>query len=244
MITTNNFQNKPYSTAIEIFTEKKLPKEIEQYILSFLGPRDLQAAAKVSKNFKILSINTAKQIEISLLHEFANFLEQHTGNDQIMKICSLGEKSLSNCASLIALKSTNLDIKEKIANILKNLEREDFPRLKNLSKSLNKSPFFHNVFYLAALYQQIERTEKLEPSPDRDGDFSIICELLSKKGGNLARAVEVASKISDKTCRNKTLELINKANTSKEKAICDSSLSKKLKPKSNRKTKSNHCIIS
>jgi hypothetical protein len=241
MITINNFQKKPYSTVIEIFTEKKLPKELEQYILSFLGPRDLQSAVQVSKNFKILSINTAKQIEISFLHEFANFLEQHIGNDQIIKICSLGEKNLSNCASLSALKSTNLDLKEEIIDILKTLDKEELLRLKAGSKTLVKSEFFSNMLFLTALYRQMDKLEELDPSPIRDKEFVIICTQLCRKGGNLAKAAEAASKISDESTRTKILEVIDKAKPRNE---IDSPLSKKPNSKSHTKTKSNHCIIS
>lgn len=241
MITVNNFQKKTYSNVIEIFTEKKLPKEIELYILSFLGPRDLQSAVQVSKNFKIFSINTAEQIEISFFHEFADFLDQNTRNNQIMKICSLGEKTLSNSTSLNALKSKLLDQKEEIINVLKNLDEEDFPKLKALSKNLNKSHFFHNVFYLAALYKQIEKIEKLDPSPIRDRELVLICDLLCRKGGNLSKAAEAASKISNESSRTKILEDIDKVKPSNE---INSPPSEKPKFKSNRKTQSNHCIIS
>lgn len=223
--TINSYQNNPFYIIPADGTpvSKKLPKELEQYIFSLLAPRDLQSALQVSKPFTIMLMDVAKQKEIFFLKIFGKFLQKNTDIDQIQEICSLGEQNLLKCTNLTTIKSTSKILKEDFINSLKGLKKEDFTKLKTESTKLNKSHLFHNIFYLAAIYQQIEINEKLPISSARDEAFLDICMLLAQKGGNFSKAVEVANKISDKNCKKRALKVINQT-----------------KP---HKTESNHSII-
>lgn len=209
-----------------IFEHDGLPKELKVYISSFLSPRDLQSAVQVNTTVKNFFVETTKQTEIDFLQAFGKFIKIQN-NDQIEDICSIGIQNLSKCYSLTALKWTNEEVKDQIIDVLqKNVEQQDFPTLKAGSKNLIKSHCFHNVIYLAALYQEIEKTENLEHIPTRDQAFADLSALLSKKGGNLSKAIEVASRILDETLKEKTFALIGE-----KKLTPDPSPSKKLKKK-------------
>lgn len=204
MITINNFQNYPNG----IFSEKRVPTELMMHTVSHLSYCDIQTLAQVSQPFKAVAIETAIQLEISYLNNFTAFIQGHMTNREIASICSIGEICLLGSKNLKALKRNSMDLKDEFINQLKTLKKSDLIKLKACSKDLIKSPFFNNTFYLAGLYSQIELVDTLLDSHTRDSQYVILCEFLCKKGGSLTKATEVAYKITDIECRNKTLKTL------------------------------------
>lgn len=249
MITLNSFDNQTCYKILEIepseiklFTGKRLPIEVENYILSFINTWDFQSVVQVSKTFNVLALNTFKKNEIFYLQNYADLVEKATKNDLIEAICSLGKTRLLKSANLKEIKSTVIDLKDQILEIFKTLDKEELLNLKVESRTLNKSHFFSNMIFLAALYHQMDKLEELDPSPLRDKEFVIICEQLCRMGGNLVKATEAASKISDKNCRIKTLEMIEKKSSAKN--LDEVSCEIKSFIKKNKTKKRNNCIIS
>lgn len=225
MIVTNTSQN--YVTNRDSIAEvKKLPDELWKYILSFLGARDLQSASHINRSFTIFTLEAAHYTENLYLKNFADFIEKNSPNDQIKRICSQVLKG----ANLVELKSTILNLRDKIIDVLKTFEKAELIKLKALSRTLNKSHFFINTFYLASLYRQYDMIEEQPDSPLRNSQLVIIAERLRRKGGNLAKAEEAAKQISDKKCRKEILVQITENSP--------------INPEITKKKKRNNCIIS
>ena len=214
MITINSYQDNPFFSISKIgdTPRHKLPLELELTIFSFLSPKDLQATSSVCRVFTPISLKIAKGKEIWFLNNFGDFIQKKLPNAPIDKICTLGTEKISKCLNLMGLKAEILDSKENFINELKNLQIEAFTKLKDASANIDKSHFFHNVIYLAALYKKIEELEQHLPSLARDEAFENICKLLSKKGGDLSKAMEVANKIQDKKCKKRALTFIKEVN--------------------------------
>lgn len=209
-----NLDNKPCiffemnPLAVQLFPGKGLPQDIEHYIFSLLNHSDLPGTARVSKSSNVFIIYNFKQNELFYFNKFNIFVNDNVKNNLITTIYTLGKARLQNDFNLNDLTSTIRKLKSEVINELKGLGKDEILKFNKQFKALKNSHFFTNIFYLAALYRQMDMLETLPPSHLRDKEHLKLSMQLFRNDDSSTKAIEAANKISNESTKIKLLAII------------------------------------
>ena len=174
-----------------------LPIHLFEEILSYLNVLDTQSASQVSKLWNVSAIDTAKHEELVEINKFIKFIcgniEESSYPTQIKDLRALiGDKKILNAVNLNQVKYSALEIREKILNVLKDLDNKVLSALEKLSINLKNPVFFQNVFELARIYRNADEIKELDEGIEKDRALKLVyMELLENRCFD--KALEVAN---------------------------------------------------
>lgn len=208
-----------YNTNID-----SLPDDVLFLIFSKLPKENLPSTACVCRTWNKITLDQANNREPIL--RFTRFLVENVEQkelsiEQIEILKSISEDNvISEPKNLLGIKSSILDLKVKILQLLLTFSNEEVLRLKNISESRDKPHFLEEIFELSEIYRQIKL--------DTISRSEIAYFLVHKNKGNLTnqdklfteaakislelsyyeKAFEIAKSITDERKQSSTLKHI------------------------------------
>lgn len=196
-----------------------LSPEVFAKVLSYISNEELQKTRFVSSDWNVASIDTVKHEEFSHIKRFANFL----GSNLSEKSCPTQREKLFNiknnieifkASNLTEVKSSIYDLREKVLNILTELNNEDLKLLEESSKDAIKPQFFEDIFeYIFDMVIVVEKTKDNHYIPCEV--TAIYLNLVNKKNRikeALAIVKLIPDNLKDDALRDISKELMNKGN--------------------------------
>ncbi|GAB4190630.1 MAG: hypothetical protein Tsb0015_12050 [Simkaniaceae bacterium] len=184
--------------------DKKLPSDVFKVVMSYLDNKSLQQASSVNRFWNSTAIDTAKH-EVKV---FTKFLKE--SNLHISQSCVDSDKKISEASNLIQIKSSIYEYREKILNLLKDLDEDTLKSLEESSKDHPQPRFFQNIFQLAGIYKKIDNAGQILNDVERWLALrNISVDLV--QNGDIKKAIEVANMMPDDIIRGLALRKISKA---------------------------------
>ncbi len=196
-------------------TIDSLGPEILQECLGYLNTRnDLQSTVQVSHFWKNATIETSRFKERSLARGFGEFLTENLHpiqcSEQIETLANICKSNtILNSVNLLDLKSSLLDLKEKIISALRTLDIETICALEAQSATINIPHFFEDIFELTVASKEIDM--KIEAANNLplewrrcDALYTLWLDLMQKN--NIDKAIEVANIVSNEYQRDSMLK--------------------------------------
>lgn len=181
-------------------TSKELPLDILKKILSYLDKTSMQSASQITKHWNHAFLDLTKQIELSKIQKFRNFLSNNSNTSYITQreeLFSAGKMAqiFDSEKNLTQVKSSICELKEDILKILKDIDIQDLCKLNILFKDEVKPKLFEeDIFELAQINQRIDQAN-LKECAEKDRLLWDISKELTKDG-YFDKAIEVAHMIS------------------------------------------------
>lgn len=189
------------------------PLEIFQIILFYQDEKDIQSTAFVSHYWKIISVQVAKEKEITILKQFAKIIEQDLKtvskeNNNVVKLLTIIEDIKNiNATNLVQVKSLLPKHRFIISESLKHLDLKKLD-LENHFKSEIRQKYFENVLQLAQIYKSIDLAMLIESVTDKDNKFFEICPKLVQMG-DFNKAFEIIRTISAEYLKTDIMKIIS-----------------------------------
>ncbi len=219
-INTNNTTKINPSSTEPVGEEKtisSLGPEILQECLSYLNTtKDPQSTVQVSHFWKNATIETSRFKERSLARSFGEFLTENLDpkqySEQIETLANIyRSNTILNSVNLLDLKSSLLDLKEKLIPLLRTLDIKTIRDLKTQSEAINTPHFFEDIFELTVTLKAIDiEFERISAFPfewERCNAFEALCITLIQQD-NIDNAIKVTNAITYEHIRVKLLENI------------------------------------
>jgi hypothetical protein len=190
----------------ESLIHKKLPADLFKFILSFLD-NDLNSIARVSKLWYKTILITLVDKETYLIKYIIKLINgklEPTLNTQLKLISDrCDQNKIFNYINRLQFKSSMMELKVHILNVLKELKKEDLEKFEKLMPQHTPS-VFDSIFRLAKIYQEIDAAEKMSNARQKLATFQSICKKLVREN-EMDHALEIVGKFDDNNDKLNTL---------------------------------------
>lgn len=184
------------------------PELIQTIIFPHLSQENAQAAAQTCKSwYSLTKVNLAVKC-LTEVDEFIKFLIDNLDpkfEKQRAGLLLIETKKIIEAQSRIDVFLSVYELKDRILNILKELDREALRDLTCLTLG-NLPPFFAEFAHEARLYKKLDVLEMHDEDTCREGLVEVAKSFATL--GNLKKGLEVAQKIDKRSVRDQTLRTI------------------------------------
>lgn len=164
-------------------TETAIPVEIFDEVLSYLQPQELMTTRAVSRTWHQQSIDVGKKAEDALARFFIETavekLDDKKYSEQKAKLLSLAsDRTVLGSVNLMDIVTSMHTLRDKIINILKEIDFEDLITMDSLLENERKPVLFNFVCKYAMLEKGIDYANSLDLN-DRYAIFMAWVEIIS-----------------------------------------------------------------